>query len=191
MRFKRLWAMFKARNREFFRDRAAFGWNFLFPFLIILGFGVIFKGDYQSTFKVGVFPVPRTMSVTASIDNLPASFTAFKTVTLVGFETQSQGMDTLKHHKIDLLVDRLNHRHRIVLETITSIVGAVVCLIITWFGIIVTWDHLQRGVYTATDLEIPWAPLLAVIPLGTLALSIQFLTRAGGHLKRMKSEPDR
>ena len=35
MRFKRLWAIFNARNREFFRDRAAFGWNFLFPFLII------------------------------------------------------------------------------------------------------------------------------------------------------------
>ena len=35
MRWKRMWAMFKARNYEFFRDKAAFGWNFLFPFLII------------------------------------------------------------------------------------------------------------------------------------------------------------
>ena len=38
MSMKRLWTIFKARNYEFFRDRAAFGWNFLFPFLIVAGF---------------------------------------------------------------------------------------------------------------------------------------------------------
>jgi len=105
MRFKRMWAIFHARNREFFRDRAAFGWNFLFPFLIILGFGVIFKGDYQSQFKVGLFPIFPSGSVHESIDLLPESFVAFKAISLVGFETRAQGMDKLKHHKIDLLVE--------------------------------------------------------------------------------------
>ena len=88
------------------------------------------------------------------------------------------------HVRIDLLLSRLNHRHRAVLESITSILGAVVCLVITGYGIIVTLDHLQRGVHTATDLEIPWAPLLVVIPIGALALSIQFIVRAWGHLRR-------
>ncbi|MBC2712784.1 MAG: ABC transporter permease [Desulfosarcina sp.] len=105
MRFKRLWAIFNARNREFFRDREAFGWNFLFPFLIILGFGVIFKGDYKSQFKVGVFPIPHGVSVHQSVDNLPDSFAAFKAISFVGFETRIQGMDKLKHHKIDLLIE--------------------------------------------------------------------------------------
>lgn len=105
MRFKRLWAIFNARNREFFRDRAAFGWNFLFPFLIILGFGVIFKGDYQSQFKVGVFPIPDGASIQGAIGNLPDSFTTFKVISVVGFETRVQGMDKLKHHKIDLLIE--------------------------------------------------------------------------------------
>jgi ABC-2 type transport system permease protein len=105
MQFKRLWAIFNARNREFFRDRAAFGWNFLFPFLIILGFGVIFKGDYQSQFKVGVFPIPQVVVPEESIDNLPASFTTFKAISLVGFENSLQGMNKLKHHRIDLLIE--------------------------------------------------------------------------------------
>ncbi|MCB2149495.1 MAG: ABC transporter permease [Deltaproteobacteria bacterium] len=105
MRFKRLWAIFNARNREFFRDRAAFGWNFLFPFLIILGFGVIFKGDYQSQFKVGLFPIPHDASVNSSKDFLPDSFATFKAISFVGFETRVQGMDKLKHHKIDLLIE--------------------------------------------------------------------------------------
>ena len=56
MRAKRFWAMFIARNKEFFRDRAAFGWNFLFPFLLVAGFGVIFGGKAYTTYKVGIFP---------------------------------------------------------------------------------------------------------------------------------------
>ena len=104
MRFKRLIAIFNARNREFFRDRAAFGWNFLFPFLIILGFGVIFKGDYKSQFKVGIFPITPGHSVRQSTAHLPDSFTAFEAISFVGFEARSQGMDKLKHHKIDLLI---------------------------------------------------------------------------------------
>jgi ABC-type polysaccharide/polyol phosphate export permease len=104
MRFKRLWAMFKARNREFFRDREAFGWNFLFPFLIILGFAVIFKGDYKAQFKVGVFPVPAGMNAKQAADHLPASLVEFKAIQWVGFEDQSRGLEKLKHHKIDLLV---------------------------------------------------------------------------------------
>jgi hypothetical protein len=44
MSLKRLWSILKARNLEFFRDRSAFGWNFLFPFLLVAGFGIIFGG---------------------------------------------------------------------------------------------------------------------------------------------------
>ena len=96
--------MFRARNREFFRDREAFGWNFLFPFLIILGFAVIFKGDYRSQFKVGVFPVSTGMNARQAAFQLPASFAEFKAFAFVGFEERRQGLEKLKHHKIDLLV---------------------------------------------------------------------------------------
>ena len=105
MRFKRLWAIFIARNREFFRDREAFGWNFLFPFLIIIGFGLIFRGNYQSDYKVGVFPVPPGTAVQSSLGNLPASFTDFKAIAFLGFENRKLGLDKLKHHKIDLLIE--------------------------------------------------------------------------------------
>ena len=66
MKFKRFWTMFLARNREFFRDRAAFGWNFLFPFLLVAGFGVIFGGRAYSVYKIGIFPYE---SKTVSIEN--------------------------------------------------------------------------------------------------------------------------
>ena len=105
MRFKRLWAIFHARNFEFFRDREAFGWNFLFPFLIILGFGIIFKGDYRAQFKVGVFPVPSGVPIIQKTGNLPDSFVTFKVLSLLGFETREEGLEKLKHHKVDLLIE--------------------------------------------------------------------------------------
>lgn len=55
MNFKRMWALFVARNFEFIRDRAGFGWNILFPFLIVAGFGLIFSSDSRSEFKMGFF----------------------------------------------------------------------------------------------------------------------------------------
>ena len=100
---KRIWAMLKARNYEFFRDKAAFGWNFLFPFLIIAGFGLIFGDRDLSGFKVGVFPVA-TQSVSLAASNLPAKFTASPHLAFIGFPTLDQGLDELKHHKIDFLL---------------------------------------------------------------------------------------
>ena len=90
------------------------------------------------------------------------------------------------HVKVDLLLDRLVPNHRSALECIMSFVGAIVCLIVAGIGVLVTLDHLQRGVRTSTDLSIPWAPLLAVIPIGVLALSVQLFLKALASLKKIK-----
>jgi len=42
-----------ARNREFYRDRSAFLWNILFPFLIIAGFGFIFNDSARGEYHIG------------------------------------------------------------------------------------------------------------------------------------------
>ena len=97
MSWKRIWAMFKARNYEFFRDKAAFGWNFLFPFLIIAGFGIIFGERDLSGFKVGAFPAA-TESVSFADTTLPAKFQTTRHLNFIGFQTVDQGLDELKHH---------------------------------------------------------------------------------------------
>ncbi|MDY0007643.1 MAG: hypothetical protein RBS22_12550, partial [Spongiibacteraceae bacterium] len=51
---KRLLAVFIARNKEFLRDRAALGWNLLFPVLIVAGFAFAFSGEPAPLYKVGV-----------------------------------------------------------------------------------------------------------------------------------------
>ncbi|MDW7773574.1 MAG: ABC transporter permease [Desulfobulbaceae bacterium] len=99
---KRIWAMFKARNYEFFRDKAAFGWNFLFPFLIIAGFGIIFGGRDYSGFKVGVFPSPAQVAFADTA--LPQKFIETENIEFVGFRNLEDGLEKLQHHRIDFLV---------------------------------------------------------------------------------------
>ena len=109
MQFKRVWAMFTARNYEFFRDRAAFGWNFLFPFLIIAGFAVIFGGDEHKEFKVGVFPCPAAESEVASAC-VPPGLSGIQTNPLHRIFESHKGLDKLKHHKVDLLIEKQGTR---------------------------------------------------------------------------------
>ena len=99
----RFWVMFIARNREFFRDRAGFGWNILFPFLLVAGFGVIFGAREPSLYKIGVYPVP---TVTPARDQLrlPLEFVQTRYLQFVGFQTVETGLDKLRHHQIDFLV---------------------------------------------------------------------------------------
>jgi ABC-2 type transport system permease protein len=103
MNLKRVWAMIVARNREFFRDRAAFGWNFLFPFLLIGGFAVIFGGEEQKDFKVGLFPC--TQVETADTQCVPEAVSRIRYIRYLGFADQTTGLDKLKHHRIDMLLD--------------------------------------------------------------------------------------
>jgi ABC-2 type transport system permease protein len=103
MNFKRFWTMFKARNREFFRDRAAFGWNFMFPFLIVAGFGVIFGAKTATEYKIGLFP-HAAATVNPAETGIPDGLHEMRYIKLVGIPTKAQGLDKLKHHKIDFLL---------------------------------------------------------------------------------------
>lgn len=96
--------MFKARNREFFRDKAAFGWNFIFPFLIVIGFGIIFGGDNKDSYKIGIFPV-KQVEINLNQINLPDNFKQMKYLNFIGFEDFDTAQNSLKHLKIDLLIE--------------------------------------------------------------------------------------
>ena len=48
MKVKRTLAVVKARNREFYRDKAGLGWNLVMPLLMILGFAFLFSGGPEA-----------------------------------------------------------------------------------------------------------------------------------------------
>ena len=103
MNFKRFWTLLKVRNLEFFRDRSAFGWNFVFPFLIVAGFGVIFGGQSYTQYKIGVFPQPEAREQFDQM-GIPETFRKMRYLEFIGFSTETEGLEKLSHHKIDFLL---------------------------------------------------------------------------------------
>ncbi|MBN1105013.1 MAG: TRAP transporter small permease [Deltaproteobacteria bacterium] len=87
------------------------------------------------------------------------------------------------HVKMDVVVEFLNPKIRLVCNVASSILGAIVCLVLVWFGTKVTLHLYQSGTLTTTYLEIPKFPLAIVIPFGSLLFLIQFVRRAYGFLK--------
>ena len=95
--------MFKARNLEFFRDKASFGWNFLFPFLLVIGFGILFGAKEYTEYKIGVFPAPAETLDKETID-IPEGLKNTRFLQFVGFASQAEALTRLRHHKIDLVI---------------------------------------------------------------------------------------
>jgi ABC-2 type transport system permease protein len=94
---KRMLAVFRARNTEFFRDRSTFTWNLLFPFLLLLGFYYIF-GQAQPMYKVGV------LSEQDGYISRPV-FMATKHMQFIPYGDLERGLAPLARHQIDLLID--------------------------------------------------------------------------------------
>jgi len=100
---KRFWTIFIARNKEYYRDKAAFGWNFIFPFLIISGFSVIFQRGGELDYKIGVIPAKSNdkKSINIKIDKKD-----YKFFTFIDFNDPDIAFDKLIHHKIDLIIEK-------------------------------------------------------------------------------------
>ena len=82
-----------------------------------------------------------------------------------------------RHTSMDIVLTRLNPRNQAILNTITSIISALICLLLTWYGARATWSHFQLGLRTASIMELPMGPILVIIPVGSFMLFIQFLRR--------------
>ena len=88
---------------------------------------------------------------------------------------------------MDLVLEQLSHRVRDWINVVTSILCAVLCLIITWRGMVVVWDYYQIDYIYEGSLVIPVFLLEGVIPVGFFLLSIQFLRRANGYFGRLRT----
>lgn len=90
---KELFALFKARNIEFYRDKGSLSWSFIFPLLIIIGCAVAFSNPDPTIFKVGIH---------GDTQGIPLFDEAF--VETVPFDQLEKGLDRLKYHQLDLLI---------------------------------------------------------------------------------------
>ena len=92
------------------------------------------------------------------------------------------------HTNIDIILNQLSHRNQALLNFITSILGTIICLTLTWAGAMITLEFFQRGLYLPPDFafKVPQAPIIAVIPFGFFLLTIQFIRRSNAYLEKWR-----
>jgi len=93
------------------------------------------------------------------------------------------------HVKMDLVLIRLSPKSQSLLNAITSMIGALICLILTFFGI--RTSLYFRGYQTPTVLMLSKSLLISVIFVGSFLLFIQFIRRAHGYLKDWKAAKEK
>ena len=91
------------------------------------------------------------------------------------------------HIKMDMVTDRISPRNRHLLAAITSYLGAVICLLLTYFGARVTLHALRTGYRLMTYLEIPLAYINFIIPLGFLMICLVFILRGNHSIRAYKA----
>jgi len=94
MRLRRFSAVLVARNREFLRDKSSWAWNVIFPVLLVIGLSILFSGEDETRFKVGVLDADTPHALSTQ------RYTAF-----VAVESLSMGKHKVARHQIDVLID--------------------------------------------------------------------------------------
>ncbi len=95
------------------------------------------------------------------------------------------------HTKMDIVLTRFTPRTQTVVNVITSIMSAIVFLIVAWYGAEATRVTFMAGATSSSTLAIPQYPILLIIPVGSFLLFIQFLRRAYGFLKKGRVASDK
>jgi ABC-type multidrug transport system permease subunit len=109
MNLQRFFAVFKARNIEFFRDKSSLGWNLFFPVLLLIGFSFIFSGDGRSAYKIGIVN-EAVEGVTQTIE-IQESFKGIRFIDYINYENVDAAISKLSRHTIDLVIEPSSNRY--------------------------------------------------------------------------------
>ncbi|MHB8090713.1 MAG: TRAP transporter small permease subunit [Syntrophales bacterium] len=134
---------------------------------IISGMGILFMGlilTYEVVCRY-IFNAPTIWTQEVSIYLFMWTMLAASSYTL----------QTGKHVRVDLLLEKMRVRTRLLTEGATGIVGALYCLIVTqqaWQMLAMSFEY---GKLSATPLRVPlWIPQSALL-IGFVLLTLQFI----------------
>ncbi len=102
MNLRRLLAVWIARNLEFLRDRSTLVFNLILPLGLVVAFAVIFGGQPQSIFKIGVVAAPG-LALDANLH--PFLGTRYADFYAVDPAELDAAIRTVERHQADLLLD--------------------------------------------------------------------------------------
>ena len=94
----RIFAIFRARNIEFIRDRGSMSWNIVLPVALMFGLSFVFGNDDRPQYTVGV------LQDSAVIDRQSHPFLATRYMQFVVVDDAEDAKRKIARHQLDLLV---------------------------------------------------------------------------------------
>src|SRR5690606_31881773 len=95
---KRVYAIFRARNLEFVRDRSSLSWNIILPVALMFGLSFIFSGGTPPAYTVGV------LQAGEEVDPATHPFLEVRHIRFVPVQDLDEGISKVARHQLDLLV---------------------------------------------------------------------------------------
>lgn len=82
------------------------------------------------------------------------------------------------HVRIDILTERLPARPNHVLAIVVALAGAAVCVVAAWQTGVETFDYWRRGTIFAKVWAVPQWIVYVAMPVGFVAMAVEFLRNA-------------
>ena len=95
---KRVYAIFRARNLEFVRDRSSLSWNIILPVALMFGLSFIFSGGTPPTYTVGV------LQSGEEVDQAAHPFLKTRHIQFVPVQDLEDATSKVARHQLDMLV---------------------------------------------------------------------------------------
>jgi len=103
---KEIFALWMARNREYYRDKGSLFWSFVATPFIVIVLALAFSSESQHIFRVG--QITQETSSAPQIDQLPTKkepFAADPTVEIINYNDLQHAIRRVQFHQLDLLLD--------------------------------------------------------------------------------------
>ena len=96
---QRIYAVFRARNLEFLRDRGTLAWNVVLPIALMFGLATIFGGEGRNEYTVGI------VQSGEALDTGQHPFLDTRYIRFVAVVDRDDAILKVARHQLDLLVD--------------------------------------------------------------------------------------
>ncbi len=100
---KQLFALFWARNKEFYRDRGSLIWAFVMPPLILGVVALAFSRGDQALFNIGLYGNDVTMPDALRTETIKDTFHS------VAYDDLAKAIQRVQYHQLDLLIQPPNN----------------------------------------------------------------------------------
>jgi TRAP-type C4-dicarboxylate transport system permease small subunit len=98
------------------------------------------------------------------------------------------GLKQNAHINIDILVIRFSARVRARLDIATAFLSLLFCLFLAWRGCVMWWEAFDGDWKSSTLLSVPLVYPYALLPLGMILTSLQYVIRLMDLAKALKGE---